>query len=292
MKLTLKAKMAYGAQDGAFWGDYMFRFNADGRCRVFDAKGLDAESAEPVDLALISEFAVNPAEPVIPHFNAVVFGSEYFADGDEFPLLYANIYNNYAKQEDRREGMCCVYRLLRDNTAFSMTLVQIIKIGFVEDRQLWKSNGEKPDVRPYGNFVIDTEKNLLHAFTMRDATHTTRYFSFDLPKLADGVVSEEYGVRLVTLGAEDIRDYFDTEYHLFIQGACCHKGKIYSSEGFNADVPPALRVIDPEKKEQLLHINLPDLGYTVEAEWIDFRNDICYYSDAKGNIFEADFELK
>ena len=55
--------------------------------------------------------------------------------------------------------------------------------------------------------------------------------------------------------------------------------------------PPTLRVIDPEKGEQIFHVNLAKLGYPTEAEWIDFRKDVCYYSDAHGNVFRTDFEL-
>ena len=73
MKLTLRGTMAFGAQDGAFWGDYLFRFNADGSCRVFDAHPLDGTSDTPVDLPLITAFHTDPADPVVPHFNAVDF---------------------------------------------------------------------------------------------------------------------------------------------------------------------------------------------------------------------------
>ncbi|MBQ4605591.1 MAG: hypothetical protein IJB15_02725 [Clostridia bacterium] len=290
MKLTHRAHMAFGAQDGAFFGDYMFRFNADGRCRVFDARPLDSSAGEIAELPLLTEFHTDPADPVVPHFNAVVFGNEYYAPGDAFPLLYANLYNNYAGAEDRLEGTCCVYRLQKTGDTFAMTLVQVIRIGFVQDT-LWRSAGDKPDVRPYGNFVIDTDRSLLHVFTMRDAEHVTRYFTFRLPKLAQGECSPFFGVPTVTLTKEDILSRFDTEYHLFIQGACCHEGKIYSSEGFNENIHPSLRVIDPAARKQLCHTDLVESGYTVEAEWIDFRNGICYYSDAHGNIYEADFML-
>lgn len=290
MKLTHRANMAFGAQDGAFCGDYMFRFNADGSCRVFDARPLDGPGAGITELPLIAQFRTDPADPVVPHFNAVVFGTEYYAPDDTFPLLYANLYNNYAKSEDRLEGTCCVYRLQQTGDSFKTTLVQVIRIGFVHE-PLWKSAGDKPDVRPYGNFVIDTEKNLLHVFTMRDAEHVTRYFTFRLPRLAEGECSPRFGVPTVTLREEDILGWFDTDYHLFIQGACCHGGRIYSSEGFNADIHPSLRVIDPAAGVQLCHVDLTDLGYDCEAEWIDFRHGICYYSDAKGRIYEADFPL-
>jgi hypothetical protein len=286
MKITPISEMDMHAQDGAICGDYLFRFDAKGLCRVYDARGL-ASGAET--LTRIAECSINSADPLVPHFNAVCFGAEYFAEGDEFPLLYANLYNNYAKEENRREGTCCVYRVQRTDAEFSFTLVQLIRIGFTDD-PLWRSADGK-DVRPYGNFVVDTEKKLLHVFTMRDADHTARYFTFRLPGMAEGEWDPRFGVPTVTLQKEDILSRFDTEYHLFIQGACCHGGRIYSSEGFNKDIPPALRVIDPAAGKQLCHTDLTTLGYEIEAEWIDFRNGICYYSDAHGQIYEADFEL-
>ena len=285
MTITPVSEMDMHAQDGAIYGEYLFRFNAKGLCRVYDARGL-ASGAE--NLTRIAEFSLSPADPLVPHFNAVCFGAEFFAEGDEFPLLYANLYNNYAKEENRREGVCCVYRVQRSGTDFAMTLVQILRIGFTED-PLWRSADTK-DVRPYGNFAVDTEKKLLHAFTMRDGEHKTRYFTFRLPALADSVPDGEFGIPSVTLGKEDILSYFDTEYHLYIQGACCHGGRIYSSEGFNEKVPPALRVIDPAQGKQLYHMHLPDYGYTVEAEWMEFYGGKCYYSDAHGKIFRVDFE--
>lgn len=282
----------HAGQDGAFWGDILFRFDADGTGWAYDARPLDTAGPEAaVELPRLAVFHTDPGDAVVPHFNAVAFGSEYYAAGDEFPLLYANLYNNYAAQADRREGVCCVYRLQRTADSFTMTLVQVIRIGFVKDAALWCSPGEKADVRPYGNFVIDRQKNILYAFTMRDAAYRTRYFAFALPKLADGVYSAEYGVNVVTLTPEDIRACFDTEYHRYVQGACCHEGKIYSSEGFDVTPPPALRVIDPAAEQQLVHMDLAQLGFEAEAEWIDFRGDICYYSDAPGNVYRVDFAL-
>ena len=289
MKMKLVAQ-APGGQDGAIFKDYLFRFQASGLCRVYDALALDPYAETPVTLPQISEFKLAETEPIIPHFNSVVFGPEFYADGDEFPLLYANVYNNYSKAEDRKEGMGCVYRLLRQGADFSMTLVQIIKIGFILDSDLWVSDGDVQDVRPYGNFVIDAERDLLCAFTMRDGDHTTRYFTFRLPKLAEGTYSEEFGVNLVTLTKQDIIDCFDTEYHLYIQGACCYGGKVYSCEGFNEKIPPSLRVISLTERKQLRHVNLADMGYPTEAEFMDFRNGFCYYSDSKGNYYRVDFE--
>ena len=49
--------------------DHLF----DGSCRVFDAHPLDGTSDTPVDLPLITAFHTDPADPVVPHFNAVDF---------------------------------------------------------------------------------------------------------------------------------------------------------------------------------------------------------------------------
>ena len=105
MKLKHVAQMCPG-QDGAFFGDFMFRFDTRGNGIVYDARVLDTADTEIADLPVIARFSMNAGDAVIPHCNAVVFGCEYAAEGDEFPLLYANVYNNCAKEKNRREGTC------------------------------------------------------------------------------------------------------------------------------------------------------------------------------------------
>lgn len=289
--MTIKkiGSMGFGAQDGAVWGDFLFRFDHAGHCRVYDATALDTDADEGVNPPQIAAFTLNPDDKIIPHCNAVTFGQEYYTEGDEFPLLYANVYNNYAKAEDRLEGMCCVYRLQRTGLDFRAVLVQLIRIGFAHERGLWLSAGDVKDVRPYGNFVVDREAGLLHAFVMRDGDRTTRYFTFRLPSVTDGAVSADFGVRVAVLEKDDILSSFDTPYHLYIQGACCEGGLIYSSEGFNADIPPSIRVIDPSERRQISHANLADLGYPTEAEWINFRGERCFYSDGCGDLYRIEF---
>lgn len=297
MKLTQIGAMAHGGQDGAFWGRYAFRFDAKGTCRVYDARPLDRTAvdgeSEPVELPLLTTFSIDPDESIIPHCNAVTFGKDYFLPEDEFPLLYANVYNNYAGEPDPLAGTLCVYRLTRQgpphDPLFQLRLIQILRLGFTGD-PLWCSGGETKDVRPYGNFVVDRQKGLLHAFTMRDTDHKTRYFTFALPSPVAGEVVSKWGVPVVTLGKEDVLRWFDVDYHNYIQGACCHHGRIYSAEGFDKNIHPALRVIDPEAGVQVAHCDLTELGYDTEAEWIDFRRGTCYYSDAAGKLYTVTFD--
>ena len=272
-------------QDGAIWGDYLFRFGSDGQCFVYSLKTQKQ----------IAHFCLDKTDLLKPHSNAVAFGTERYDPADEFPLLYTNIYNNYAKQEERLEGVCCVYRITRDGQNFTGKLVQVIRIGFVEDLQLWKSLPGREDVRPYGNFVPDIFRGKLYAFVMRDKEQVTRYFAFDLPKLADGEFCDHWDVRVVTLQKADILSQFDDEYMRFMQGACAYDGKIYSAEGFSMKTPdainrPAIRIIDMDEKKQLQYYDLYAMGKNEEPELMDFSGDTLYYIDVCGNAYTAAFE--
>ncbi len=287
MKIIKIAEILSG-QDGAIFGGYLFRFDHQGTGCVY--KLSDILSAEGKAAAPISSFTLDRCPEIVPHSNAVVFGSEYYEDGDEFPLLYSNIYNNYSKSEDRMVGVCCVYRIQRSGDAFTSTLLQLIRIGFAENGELWCSEG-KADVRPYGNFVIDREKNRLFAFVMRDESKTTRYFSLPLPCVREGIYNSEKSVTECVLNEADIDFYFDTDYHNYVQGACLKDGKIYSLEGFTAseEKPPAIRVIDIETKAQESYIPCSAFGVDIEPECIDFSGDICVYSDSHGNTYKIEF---
>ena len=87
---------------------------------------------------------------------------------------------------------------------------------------------------------------------------------------------EKYNAKRVVLDETDILQYFDCDYHRYVQGACCHNSKIYSLEGFTNSIsnPPAIRVIDTELKKEILFKKVEDLGYNIEPEMIDFENDI------------------
>jgi hypothetical protein len=272
-----------GHQDGVIWGDFLFSFNSKGVCGVHR---MDNISDDPTP---ISQFTLDKSEIILPHSNCVVFGNERYCEDDEFPLLYCNIYNNYAKSENKLLGVTCVYRLERSGNMFSTTLLQLIEIGFTDD-PVWKSSGCN-DVRPYGNFAIDAQNKTYYAFTMRDEEQTTRYFTFDLPNINDGTYDDTFGVKRVVLSKEDILSYFDCEYHRYIQGACFHNGTIYSVEGFtNSEInPPAIRLIDVHKQKQDRLYYFADCNMHIEPEFIDFENETCYYADHDGNVFILSF---
>jgi len=294
MKIRQIAKIKAG-QDGAIYDNYLFRFDTRGNCCVYDVSSFAANGDEVIDLAPISEFSLDRVDEIMPHSNSVCFGSDYYEEGDEFPLLYTNVYNTYAKcaefenTNNRRCGECCVYRIKREGEAFSSELVGIIAIGFTSDRALWRSSGDVADVRPYGNFVVDTENRKYWAYTMRDGERETRYFRFRLPSLSSGKPDDVLGIPRVTLTPSDIEEQFDVPYHNYVQGGIFHGGKVYEVEGFGKDVRAAIRVIDTEKKCEELYFDFYSAGYEVEPEFIDFYNEKCIYIDAHGSVFYLEF---
>ena len=276
-----------GGQDGAIFGKYLFRLGHSGVGRVYDLDVIE-NAKEDDETCPIAEFTLDRSDIICPHSNSVMFGNEYFAEDDEFPLLYSNIYNNYAKEEKKLKGVCCVYRLQREENNFKTTLVQLIEIGFTEDASLWKASKEKDGARPYGNFAIDVERSIYYAFVMRCEERGTPYFAFDLPKLADGEIDEAYGVKKVVLTPADIKKNFVCPEHHYIQGACCHSGLIYSLEGFRNS--PALRIIDPKDGIQKAFIPFSEHGVIEETELIDFRGDKCFYGDCHGILYRLTFD--
>lgn len=287
MKVEIKqiAKID-GGQDGAIFGDKLFRFDTRGGCSVYDLTGLDFSGDEVREISPEASFNLDKSDIIAPHSNSVAFGCEYYDEGDEYPLLYTNIYNNYKNCEDELVGVCCVYRIVKDGESYRSTLVQLIEIGFTGERGLWRSLGDAIDKRPFGNFVIDRESGKYYAFVMRDGDEVTSYFTFDLPRLSEGVPDEKYGVPRVVLSKENVLAHFDAPYHNFIQGATAVADRVYSVEGFHEGIHPALRVIDVIEGRELLHFDLFDAGYIYEAELIEFYRGYCIYGDHKGNLFE------
>lgn len=271
-------------QDIAVYGEYLFDFVAHGiclgECSVYKISSIKTENGEESEP--ICRFILDKTDVIIPHCNTACFGNEFYEEGDEFPILYLNVYNTYQKCDNRREGMCCAYRIQRNGNSFTSTLCQIIEIDFVENTELWKSYSGREDRRPYGNFIVDRENGKYYGYVMRDKTKKTRYFSFDLPKVRDGEIDIRFGIRVKKLREEDINFFFDGEYAP-LQGGCVHRGLIYSVSGGPND--PELRVIDPNSGTEKFKFDLLDLGIRLEAEGIEFFRDTCYYVAGHGDTY-------
>ena len=257
-------------QDAACWNGYIFRFNHNGSCKVYDATSFSA----------VCSFKLDKSDLLMAHSNSACFGATKYSEKDEFPLLYCNVYNNYYNKADKRYGTCCVYRIIRSGNIFTSQLVQVIKIGFVNDYSLWSSNTDK---RPFGNFLIDYDNNILYAYTMIDKTNTTRFFKFSIPSLNVGDYDNMLNCNIVTLKTNDILDSFDTEYSYCLQGGCYYDNKLFLLEGFIEN--GKFRILDLKQRRFVLSYNISDMFFKDEPEMITQYNGVFYYSDATGNLY-------
>lgn len=195
--------------------------------------------------------------------------------------IYSNVYNNYASAADKHIGECCVYNVGGDGNIWSNTLVQLLKIGFINDKNLWPAATE---ARPYGNFVVDNDNKYLYTFVMYSSKSLTYWYKFALPSVSDGEWNETYGCRVKTLTEKDVLDSWTTPLQNYIQGACVYDSLIWSTEGFTGSSGVNLarmRVIDPSKKSEIAVFNFFSDGDPVEPEFIEFYNGSCYYGNVQ-----------
>jgi hypothetical protein len=268
--------MITSGQDGAAWGNLLFRFDARGRCTVLDCETLTKITAFTLDGI------------IVPHCNTVVFGCYFYRPEDEFPLLYCNIYNNYAGRADEMHGTCLVYRLTREGVSFKSKLVQIIRLSFTDDRTCWAPAAGK-SARPFGNFVIDTQKEQLIAYVMRSEPDGTGYFKLRLPSAHEGY-ADAAGVKRVILDKDDIISSFTGPYARYLQGGTVFGTGLISSEGFDKDTVnrPALRIIDLGSETELAYVDLLSGGITGEPELVTDIGGCLYLSDARGRFYRLD----
>jgi len=271
-----KVSTICGGQDGILYNGYLFRCKSNGTCSIYNSR-----------YELIQEIRLNKNNILTPHSNSVCFGSISYSIDDDFPLLYCNIYNNYKNENDSKPGMCCVYRIIKENKHFSCELVQVIKIDFTNDNEIW-STGE--DVRPYGNFIIDTDSNTLIVYTMRDKTDTTRFFRFEVPSLNSGEYDDSLGCNVVMLSKEEILGYFDIPYSYYIQGVCYYENNLLLLEGFENS--GKLKIVDLNTEKVITTYNIGDVFAVGEPEMIAQENGLFYYSDAYGNLFSFSLSEK
>ena len=107
MKIEKIARIAEG-QDGAIYGTELFRFDHTGACNVYKTE--DLKRGDASELRPLATFRLDRSDVIAPHSNAVCFGREFYERDDEYPLLYSNVYNNYADssgQESRAQRGGC-----------------------------------------------------------------------------------------------------------------------------------------------------------------------------------------
>lgn len=251
----------------------------DGKLFVGDANGT-VYIKNAATGAAVQTMALDKKDTIKPHSNAVTISTR---NGGCY--LYTNIYSNYKSETDRHIGECCVYSMTEDGGAWSNTLVQVVKIGFIDDTDYWPATTEE---RPYGNFIVDNENNCLYAYVLSTALNKIQWHKFDLPAVTAGTANDTYGCPVCTLETSAILASWTTPFTQYIQDGCVHDGLIYSVAGADGKWGTAqMQVIDPDQKAVVATFSFYTDDNAVEPELIAFDGDTCYYGDIQ-NMFRLD----
>ena len=240
--MTLNEKLRPVPQGGDCWGDYLFQFSANNAIvRIYNL----------AEKRLVQSFLLNKENSGFVkncHCNSVCFGSFFYEEGDEFPLLYVS--TGYSS-----EGYtgALVYRILKDNHLFSFSLVQTIRLPILDTS--WTEFVPAGDICfvSYGNIV----------------------YKIPLPSVHCGDI--------ILDGSKDAIEVFDfyprpkEMGNSRNQGRLYHNGKFILPSGVPQSGEPSLLIfMDLETKTYEHIFSFPDLNLFGEAESIFFwRDKLC-----------------
>lgn len=265
IKLEVKNEWSLNTniQDGCVYNNYLFTFDSEGKCFVFDLTNKE----------LLCSTILPNVNGLLPHSNCVCFGKKMNED-DEFPLLYTNVYNNYSNNEETY-GLCFVYKITKTNIcSFSFRHIQTIKVSFI-DSVFWHNNSNNNS--PYGNFLVYDD--FLFVYLNIFGSKITRFFKFPLPLINPNFSGITY---LDINNVIDIKDFILFKY---IQGGTIYNDYLYSLEGFNES---CLRIINLTN-DSLQSVELTNTICNKEPEFISFLNNYLIIGDVDGHLYYCYF---
>lgn len=253
-------------QDGCIFNDTLFLMNSNGNCSVYNV----------TNGSFLCAAELCPYNSYIPHSNSVCFGKK-LVESDPYPLFYTNVYNNYPN-DSNSFGTCFVYRI-KVEESLTFDLVQVIKIGFSNDAELWFDNSN--NISPFGNFLV--ENNHLWSYLNIFGSSKTRFFRFNLPVITMNESDKEEYVELDTV---DIDTYFDTELFSYIQGGTIKSDYLYSLSGFGNDSNPSLLWSVNLYSKEIHVLNINALLESQEPEFIDFYEESMVIGTHQGVFYK------
>ena len=252
-------------QSMAIYNDYVFIFTYPQNCGGIV---LDYNTKE-----ILSTFTI--AETERQHLNSAQFSDIYYDVNDEFPLLLISRCGNANSVDLTGYDDCYIYRVQRNDTAFTFTLV----------------NSITTDAETHGNsWAIDNNTNTLYMVGTANANWTVtennpvRYWAWKMPtrtQILSGTT--------INLLEEDCIATMEHDFGV-VQGAFAYGGLLY------AGIATQILVVDIMKNRILSKI--PDVEEYGEHEGIAIYNGKLYITQKKNNdtagvnplkIYEFDF---
>lgn len=261
-------------QGGTCFGNYLFvGYHRNTSMDVYDLS----------KRAYICSMPMQTPEPKSRcHANTINFGSRFYKQGDEFPLLYVSSGYSISKNDDRSNVY--VYRLTKkiyqgDSIAFKSELVQTISV--------YGSGG-------WSECVTDNEHD---ALWFRYDKYVKRCFlKYNVPD-----VHLKY-VDLNPLESPALDTIVTKDFRIIkhAQGMLCHEGNLYIPIGVPSwGEEPYLTIVNLDKKDYTHIVNLYDLEMfnrfnlrdnTWEPEFF-FVFDGDYYMGYRRSVYYLNMEL-
>lgn len=248
----IKQEQIPSQQGAALFGDYLFHFNKNSECLIYNIKYKSFVAK------------VKGVYDKNGHCDTACFGKIKYRWYDSFPLLYVS--GSTTKMNDEC-GKIWVYRVLHKKKVWSLTLVQVIKTPHI--RNIWA----------YPDAVFDNVGRMwLMGWDYRisfknEAQRAKVIFNvFDCPRPNDG--KQKDGIYYYSMKYEDLLDTFEIDNtHRVQQGICFHDNLIYVPYGSTASGYQGIDVIDISSKKVIANYNL--MGTSVkepEAVFVYKRN--------------------
>lgn len=194
-------KVFYLNQSMTIYGDYVFFFSENGGGAV----------ASYATKELLSEFDSLPT--TLQHHNSAQFSDIFYEDSDEFPLLFVSRCGNAAYRTGAYDyDEMLIYRIQRQDNAFTFTLVNSIKL----------------DAQTYGtSWGVDNIRHRLYVAGPRNGNwqvpegNVTDFWAFNEPTKAEIISGTE-----IVLHSSEALAYFRNDYFT-LQGCAVNNGIYY-----------------------------------------------------------------
>lgn len=244
---------AQNFQGGACYGNYLFMFTEENTtCWMYDLS--TNTLVQTINIPSSERGFVSDC-----HCNTVNFGTERYAPGDTFPLIYVSTGYN-----DGTNTGALVYRIVEttesDVTTYSLSLVQTIKFPRIEGVASWTE------------FVVGDDGNCFVCYTS-----ARTIYRMVMPKLSDGDI---------TLDLEDALEVYrftPQDFNSANQNRLYYNGKIFVVSG--AAGAGLLIVLDllTRTREAVIDLNAIGLTKEPETEFI-WDGKLCVASRNAANI--------
>ena len=255
-------------QSGACWGNYYF---------------MVAEKFAKIDVVDLTTKAVvytwtKPEGTFVSsiyHCNQCTFGTIFYDENDEFPLLYVTANND-------SEGRCSqiVFRVTRNENVFDFTHVQTIYLPIMTSENCLGN----------ANMAIDRVRKRM-VFYSRDNNGSTGWCKISEMNIPSFVPVEGDEVQEVTLNDGNIlHSYFINSSAILNQGAVIYAGKLFIGRGRPDDSVIELTVVDLMNKCQIATIDLYADGFNQEPEGVFIYNGAVCMSTLRNAFYYFTFE--